>query len=159
MRSILKESLKLLAAVVLCQIPGLLGVLSAQDVADYYRRLIKPSFAPPPAIFGPVWTVLYAMMGIALYLAWRSDREAPEKKRGLAIFAGQLALNAAWTPVFFGLKQPGAALIVIGLLFLAVAATILAFWPLSAAAALLLVPYLLWVGFASLLNLELWRRN
>ena len=159
MRRFLLEGLKLLAAVIFCQLAGVVGAFAVRDAPDYYRELNKPPFAPSPAVFGPVWTLLYAMMGVALYLILRNGRASSARNRALMLFTGQLALNAAWTPVFFGLKQPGFALIIIGLLLVAIVATIGAFWPISAAAALLLVPYLLWVSFASLLNLELWRRN
>ncbi len=159
MRSVIFAGLKLLATVSVCQLAGLIGVLTIGDAPNYYRKLKKPSFAPPPAIFGPVWTVLYTMMGIALFLVRRKASGTTERKRATTIFAIQLLLNAAWTPVFFGLKQRGLALGIIGFLLVMIAATVVVFWPISVVAALLLVPYLLWVSFAGTLNFELWRRN
>lgn len=122
---------------------------------EWYASLNKPSFNPPPWVFGPVWTALYAMMGVSAWLVWRC-RDA---RRPLALWLLQLAFNAAWTPVFFGLHRMDIALVIIIAMWLAILATILAFRRHSRAAALLLVPYLLWVGFATALNAALWRLN
>ena len=121
----------------------------------YYGRLSKPDWAPPPSVFGPVWTVLYALMGIA---AWRvAGREG--STGALRLWGLQLALNAAWTPIFFGLRAPGAALVTIVAMWLAIAATTAAFFGRRASAGLLMLPYLAWVTFATVLNFEIWRRN
>lgn len=122
---------------------------------DWYASLNKPSFNPPGWVFGPVWTALYAMMGVSAWLVWRRGNAA----RPLAPWLVQLALNAAWTPVFFGLHRMDVALVIIIAMWLAILATILAFRRHSRAAALLLVPYLLWVGFATVLNAALWQLN
>ena len=126
--------------------------------ADWYDGLRKPSFNPPGWVFGPVWTLLYAMMGTSAWLVWR--RQGFKGARGaLGLFLLQLALNAAWTPLFFGLQRPGAALVVIVLLWACIALTVVAFRKHSARAAALLLPYLAWVSFASILNASLWWLN
>jgi translocator protein len=122
---------------------------------DWYAALNKPSFNPPDWIFGPVWTVLYVMIGVA---GWRIWKVAPKSAAMLWWFA-QMALNAAWSPTFFGLRQMGLALVVILALWLVIGATIRAAWPLDRPAALLLVPYLAWVSFATVLNAALWKLN
>ncbi len=132
---------------------ALLGsVFVSSSPQRWYRQ---PSWAPPEWVFGPVWTVLYVMMAVSAWLVWRKTGAAARK--ALAVFAVQLALNAAWTPVFFGLQAPGAAFAVIVLLWFAIGATIVAFVRHSRFAALLLVPYMLWVSFAAALNWSIWR--
>ncbi len=125
---------------------------------DWYASLKKPTWNPPGWVFGPVWTALYAMMGVAAWLVWKRGGFAVQR-RPLALFLIQLALNAAWTPLFFGLHRPGLAFAEIVLLWLAIAATIRAFRHVSRPAAWLLAPYLVWVSFASVLNFTLWRMN
>ena len=124
----------------------------------WYAALKKPSWNPPGWIFGPVWTALYAMMALAAWLVWRQGGFAAQR-RPLIIFLTQLALNALWTPLFFGLHWTGLAFAEITLLWLAIAATISAFRSVSRAGAWLLAPYLAWVSFAAVLNFTLWRLN
>ncbi len=124
---------------------------------DYYRRLRKPGWAPPPWLFGPAWTLLYTLMGIAAWLvARRGDAGA---RPALGLWWTQLALNAAWTPIFFGLRRPGLALVEIVATWAAILATVVAFVRQRGPAGPLLLPYLAWVGFATALNFEIWRRN
>ena len=125
---------------------------------EWYAALKKSSWNPPGWIFGPVWTALYTMMAVAAWLVWKRGGFAAQR-RTLTPFLVQLALNAAWTPLFFGLHWTGVAFAEIVLLWLAIAATIAAFRPVSRVAAWLLVPYLAWVSFASVLNFALWRLN
>lgn len=125
---------------------------------DWYATLSKPGWNPPNAVFGPVWTALYTMMAVAAWLVWRRGGFRAQR-RALGWFLAQLALNALWTPVFFGLHQLGWAFAVIILLWLAIAGTALAFWRVKALAAALLLPYLAWVSFAAFLNFTLWRMN
>lgn len=125
---------------------------------EWYAVLKKPSWNPPGWIFGPVWSALYAMMATAAWLVWKRGGFAAQRKP-LALFLAQLALNAAWTPLFFGLRWTGVAFVEIMILWLAIAATLAAFRPVNRAAAWLLAPYLLWVSFAAALNFALWRLN
>jgi translocator protein len=125
---------------------------------DWYRELAKPGFTPPDWIFGPVWTVLYAMMGVAAWLVWR-DHGIAGAPMALGLFAVQLALNGLWSFIFFGLQRPGLAFLEILLLWAAVLATLGAFRHLQPLAGWLLLPYLLWVSFAAMLNLAIWRLN
>lgn len=125
---------------------------------EWYASLQKPAWNPPGWIFGPVWTALYTMMAVAAWLVWRQGGWE-KQRRPLLIFLAQLTLNALWTPLFFGLHWPGVAFAEIMLLWLAIAATIAAFRPVSRPAMLLLVPYLAWVSFAAVLNFTLWRLN
>jgi tryptophan-rich sensory protein len=125
---------------------------------DWYEGLEKPAWNPPNYLFGPVWTVLYILMGVAAWIVWTRGEGAG---RGLAIsvFTAQLALNALWSYLFFGIRRPGLAFIEIIALWLAICATIFLFWKVRRPAAVLLFPYLAWVSFASALNFQLWRLN
>ena len=133
-------------------IPAAIG--AAFPSPEYYRSLRKPSWAPPAWVFGPVWTILYALIGIA---AWLVDRRGGGP--ALRIWTVQLALNAAWTPIFFGLRARGAALAEIVVLWVAVVATTVAFFARSNIAGALMVPYQAWISFATALTWEIWRRN
>jgi tryptophan-rich sensory protein len=120
--------------------------------------LSKPAWNPPAWLFGPVWTVLYLMMAIAAWLVWRKMGFSGAAG-AMGIFAVQLALNAAWSPLFFGLRNPAAGLVDIAALWIAVGVTLIAFWRVLPLAAVLLLPYWLWVSFATALNFAIWRRN
>lgn len=135
-------------------IGGLAGSSSAQD----YGRLQQPSFAPPAWVFGPVWTVLYALMAVAAWLVWRTG-PSPQSRRALTFYAAQLVLNAAWTPLFFGLGWRGIAFFELSALLVVLVATVVMFWRLSRPAAAMLVPYLLWSAFAWALNFAVWQLN
>lgn len=127
---------------------------------DWYASLAKPAWTPPTWVFGPAWTILYAMMAVAAWRLWRRLGARPrESRRALVLFAVQLALNLSWTPVFFGMQRPDLALVVIFVLWVAIAATIVAAWKACKTAAALLVPYLAWVTFATALNAAIWRLN
>lgn len=133
------------------------GVATRRSVATWYPRLRKPSWTPPSRSFGPVWTVLYAQMAYSAHrVAQSSD---PRRRRALALWWLQLGLNAAWTPVFFGARRPGAGAVVICTLLPAVAATAAASARVDRQAGLLYAPYLAWSTYAAALNLEIWRRN
>ncbi len=137
---------------------GIGGWLTSLSINGWYRTLTMPSFAPPDWIFGPVWTALYLMMAVAAWLVWRERRGKPVTGP-LVIFAGQLILNIAWSGLFFALQSPGLAAGEVVLLWLAILATIVAFRRVSTFAAALLIPYLLWVSFATVLNFAIWRLN
>jgi translocator protein len=131
---------------------------AAFSPGELYAGLNKPAFNPPGWVFGPVWTLLYAMMGTSAWLVW-SRSGFRGARVALGLYLGQLALNAAWTPVFFGAQRPDLAFLVIVALWIALAATIVAFRRHSRAAMLLLLPYLAWVSFAAVLNFSLWQLN
>jgi tryptophan-rich sensory protein len=137
---------------------GLSALASGGDFEAFFRELRKPAGTPPPAVFGPAWTVLYLLMGIAAWLVWR---EGITRKTAVALglFAAQLALNFAWSLIFFGQQRIGIALVEIAVLWLFILATIVAFWRVRPAAGALLLPYLAWVGFAAYLNAGIWRLN
>jgi tryptophan-rich sensory protein len=122
---------------------------------EWYASLRKPSWNPPSWVFGPVWTALYLMMATAAWMVWKRGGS----RRALICYGVQLALNAAWTPLFFGLRMPGVAFVEILLLLAAIVVTAREFARVSLPAALLLVPYICWVAFASFLNFTLWRLN
>lgn len=127
-------------------------------MGDWYAALHKPSWNPPPWVFGPAWTFLYITMAVAAWLVWREGGWKAQR-RALGLFIVQWFLNALWTPLFFGAHLPGVAFGEIVLLWLAIAATLVAFWRVKKAAGLLLVPYLAWVSFAAALNFTIWRLN
>ncbi len=132
-----------------------LGAFASADAGMVYESLDRPVWAPPAWLFGPVWTALYATIGIAAWLVWRHpDRD--RVRTALVWWSVQLALNLAWTPLFFAARQYGLALLDILLLLAALSTTVVRFRRLSLPAALLLVPYLLWVAFASALNASIW---
>ncbi len=144
--------------VALSECAGIVGaVFTAPSIPGWYATLARPNIAPPNWIFAPVWTTLFLLMGIAAFLVWRSGRTG--KKTAFALFALQLALNALWSFVFFGLHNPGVALVEIVFLWLAILATIVAFARFSRGAAWLLAPYIAWVSFAAYLNYLLWILN
>ncbi len=126
--------------------------------SEWYASLNKPSWNPPAWVFGPVWSMLYTMMAVAAWRVWRKGGFA-QQRLPLGLFLVQLALNAAWSPLFFGLQRPGIAFAEIILLWLAIACTIVVFRRVDRVAAWLLVPYLAWVSFAAVLNGTLWRLN
>jgi len=133
-----------------------IGMLFAPG--EWYEALNKPTWTPPNGVFGPVWTALYAMMAVAAWLVWRQGGFV-HQRRALTWFVTQLALNAAWTPLFFGLQRPGIAFVEIVFLWGAIVMTTVAFHRVSRVAAWLLAPYLAWVSFAAVLNFFLWRLN
>ena len=177
--------ISLAIALLLPQLAGGLGaVATASSVNSWYRTLKKPSWNPPGWVFGPVWTVLYLLMGFASWLIWRegSQRtaeattaanqpgdnaagpklavpEEPETRQALAFYGGQLALNTVWSLLFFGLRSLGGALAEIVALWTAIAFTVARFYRLKPVAGWLLVPYLAWSTFAAVLNGTVWRLN
>ena len=140
---------------------GVAGSLAVggQGFTSWYATIQKPGFTPPGWVFGPVWTVLYLLMGVAAFLVWQRGLGSRPVRIALAWFLVQLALNAAWSPVFFGLHRIGPALVVIVLLWVAIVITMYHFFRLSRPAGMLLVPYLVWVSFATVLNASIWHLN
>jgi translocator protein len=149
----------LLGWVVLCfAVGGFAGAGTAGDVEGWYRTLVRPSFAPPNWVFGPVWSLLYALMAIAAWQVWQSA-PSPARSWGIALFLIQLALNFAWPWLFFRQHWLGVSLVEIVLLWMAIAATTWAFGRVSTLPAWLMAPYLAWVTFATALNAGFWRLN
>ena len=149
---------KLLISIGVCELAGIAGsFFTVSSIPTWYSTLIKPALNPPAWIFGPVWVTLYALMGISLWLVWRSN--SSEKRRAIWLFIVQLVLNAIWSPIFFGAHSISNALAVIVLLWAAIVLTILIFKRISKPAAWLLLPYILWVSFAAYLNFAIWILN
>ncbi len=139
---------------------GIIGsVFTAPSIPTWYATLVRPEFSPPNWIFAPVWTTLFALMGIAAFLVWNKGLKRQDIKIALSMFIIQLVLNTLWSILFFGMQNPGAALIEIVVLWLAILATILTFAKISRVAAWLLVPYIAWVSFAAYLNYSIWILN
>ncbi len=174
---------KLLLSLLVCLSAGVAGsVFTVSAIAGWYAGLVKPSLSPPNWVFGPVWTTLYILMGVSLYLVWKRDWKieneilSPKKKAWnrwserfwvgdlqkqnvIAIFTVQLLLNAIWSFVFFGLHQPGWAFFVLVALWCSIVYVIVNFYRISKTSAWLLLPYLAWVSFAGYLNLAIWLLN
>jgi benzodiazapine receptor len=153
---------KLVGSVLLCEAAGAVGAtFTYEGVGDWFPKLHKPSFSPPGWVFGPVWTALYAIMGLSLYLASQRYTEEDESlwRASRALFGIQLVLNVLWSYVFFGRRSPGWALVEVLFLWTAIVATTLTFYRISRTAGLLLLPYLLWSSFAVVLNRSIWRLN
>lgn len=151
---------KLVGAVAACEAAGGIGAFLSRDgLQEWYPKIEKPSFTPPGWVFGPTWTLLYALMGASLWLAEERGEDDGAKRTSRFLFGAQLGLNVLWTYAFFGRRAAGWALVKVVVLLAAIAATIVSFSKVSRTAALLLVPYLLWTGFASVLNFSVWRLN
>jgi benzodiazapine receptor len=154
------DIVKLVVSILACQLAGVIGSLfTAPAVPTWYAALRKPPFTPPGWVFSPVWITLYALMGISAYLIWRNGLGNKGVRIALGVFIAQLVVNALWSVMFFGLKSPLAGLITIAVLWILICLTTLLFLRISTPAGTLLVPYLLWVSFASVLNFFLWRLN
>lgn len=134
------------------------GTVASADAPAFYAQMSKPDWAPPSSVFGPVWTLLYLLMGIAAWLVWR-ERSAQGVDGALSLFLIQLVANALWSWLFFGWRQGAFALVDILLLLLLIAVTAVSFWRISRLAGALLLPYFAWVAFASALTGVVWQRN
>ncbi|MFH1780920.1 MAG: TspO/MBR family protein [Candidatus Nealsonbacteria bacterium] len=179
----MKNIFKLVISIVICQLAGVVGsFFTMPAIQTWYAFLNKPSFNPPNSVFAPVWTILFLLMGISLYLVWIKNwssevsvDDAQKKswnplskklwfgvwreENAIAIFALQLVLNILWSVVFFGLRLPGYAFFEILMLWFAILYTIVNFYRISKTAGLLLLPYMLWVSFAAVLNFSIWLLN
>lgn len=155
----MSDLLALVVAILCCFAAAAIGgYATTRSLRTWYLALPKPSWNPPNAVFGPVWTVLYLVMGISVWLVWRA-RDEHDVALAIACFAAQLVLNVLWSVAFFGFRSPRGGLVVIVVLWLAIAATIAAFSQISVLGAAILVPYLLWVTFATALNAAILRRT
>lgn len=138
---------------------GISGYLTTSEITTWYATLQKPSFNPPNYLFGPVWTILYIMMAISFWLIWKSDASESLKNKAILLFGIQLILNFFWSIIFFRFHQLGFAFAEIIAMWVFILLSILAFYPVSKPAAIMLIPYLCWVSFATVLNFSIWRLN
>lgn len=148
----------LVAWLAVCFIAAATGAVAAARASSFYTQLVRPEWAPPPAWFSPVWTILYTLMGIAAWLAWRPGGFGGART-ALTLFLVQLAVNALWSWLFFGWHSGALAFADIIVLLVLIIATLIAFWRIRPLAGALLLPYLLWVSFAVALNYSVWRLN
>jgi tryptophan-rich sensory protein len=156
----LSDLLRLAVSIAICQLAGFVGsVFTRISVGTWYAALKKPSFTPPNWVFSPVWITLFVLMGIAAFLVWNKGLSDQKVRIALSIFSVQLILNVLWSAMFFGLRSPLAGLIEIAVLWIAILLTILYFFRVSNTAGMLLIPYILWVSFAAVLNFSIWRLN
>ncbi len=152
------DIVKFLIILIICLAAGLFGsLLTVPEITTWYAALEKPFFTPPDWLFAPIWTSLYVLMSISATLVWRSGHT--ETRKALGIFGVQLILNALWSWAFFGLRSPFAGLIEIVFLWIAIIITIKAFFRISRTAGYLLIPYILWVTLALIINFFIWRLN
>jgi len=155
-----RDIVEAVVSIVVCQGAGLIGSIATfPSIPTWYAGLEKPPFNPPNWVFGPVWTTLYTLMGIAAFLVWRKGIRNREVKIALGIFLAQLVLNTLWSVIFFGLHSLASGLVVIVVLWIAILLSIITFFRISKAAGALLIPYILWVSFATILNFSLWQLN
>lgn len=153
------QVLGFVAWLALCMATGAVGALASVNARTFYANLVRPAWAPPGWVFGPVWSTLFLSMAIAAWLVWRAPGQNNARSLALTLFIIQLVTNALWSWLFFAWHLGGVALAEVLLLWLLIAATAFAFWRVTKVAALLLLPYLAWVTFASALNYMLWRLN
>ncbi|KPK87444.1 MAG: hypothetical protein AMJ94_17050 [Deltaproteobacteria bacterium SM23_61] len=151
---------KLVVCILVCQLAGVIGsIFTRPAVPTWYAGLLKPRFMPPDWVFAPVWISLYFLIGIAAFLVWRRGLHHRVVRRALAFFGVQLVLNVLWSFLFFGLRSPLAGLVEISILGIAIILTVQSFLKVSRTGGLLLIPYFLWVSFATGLNLSIWWLN
>lgn len=156
----MSNTLKLIIAILIPLLVGATsGFFTVTGVGSWYQTLQKPSWNPPNWIFGPVWTTLYILMGIALFLVWKADTSPEVKRMAITLFALQLVFNFFWSFIFFNQHAVGWAFVEIIGMWLLILATIFAFANINRTAAWLLVPYISWVSFAGMLNYTIWRLN
>ena len=153
-----KQIVGLVGWLIVSFIAAVIGAAGSIQAGPLYTQLARPEWAPPASTFGPVWTVLYALLGIAAWLVWRAA-DFRTTRSPLALFLVQLALNALWSWLFFGWHQGALAFADIVLLWVLIVASVIAFWRISRLAGALLLPYLLWVTFATALNYSVWQLN
>ncbi len=152
--------LKLVASLLLCQAAGIVGAFFTRSAIDtWYAGLNKPFFSPPNWLFAPAWLTLYLLMGVSLYLIWRQGLKIKENKKAFCLFLFHLLINALWSIIFFSLRNPFGALICIFLLWVLILVLIKKFFKIEKKSAYLLIPYWLWVSFATILNFAIWQLN
>ena len=152
--------IKLILSIIICEGAGIFGsIFTTKSVGGWYSTINKPSFNPPGWIFGPVWILLYLLMGISVFIIWSKFNDHNLFKSAIVIFSIQLLLNVFWSFLFFGQKSPLLAFIEIIFLWIAILITIIVFYKLNHLSSYLLIPYILWVSFAAFLNYSIWRLN
>jgi tryptophan-rich sensory protein len=156
--SIQKQILGLIGWLLVSFAASAVGAVASIEARSFYSQLTQPGWAPPPAAFGPVWTVLYILMGISAWMIWRSGGFRANRQ-ALTFFLLQLAFNALWSWLFFAWQLGILALADVLVLWILIVITLIAFWRVRPLAGALLIPYLLWVSFAALLNYSLWQLN
>ena len=143
------ELFRLILSIIICQMAGIIGsIFTAGSVTSWYPTLVKPSFTPPGFYIGLIWIVLFTLMSISLFLIWRETPSNLAARIALYFFAAQLIVNVLWSVAFFGMQSPIGGLMVIGILWVLILITIIRFWPINRTAALLLIPYIIWVSIA-----------
>lgn len=156
----MNKQIKLLISLLLPLLTGAIGsAFTVTGIDSWYASINKPSFNPPNWIFGPVWTTLYILMGISMYLVWQKGLKDKFVKNSFILFLIHLVLNSLWSVVFFGLENPALAFLIIIILWLMILVLIIRFYRIKKLAAYLLIPYILWVSFASVLNYSIWHLN
>jgi benzodiazapine receptor len=151
---------KFIVSILICQLAGIIGsVFTVSSIPDWYEGLNKPWFTPPNWLFGPVWITLYTLMGISLYVIWNKGLDNKDVRSAIAVFGLQLGLNSAWSIIFFGFQNIFAALLEIVVLWIAILVTIIKFYRIDKKAGLLIIPYIIWVTIATLLNYFVWILN
>ena len=156
----MSNTLKLIISILIPVAVGAVsGFFTSSEIPGWYQTINKPTWNPPSWLFGPVWTTLYVMMGVALFLIWKSDASQSVKKTAIILFATQLVLNFFWSFIFFNQHQIGWAVVEIITMWIFILLTIFAFAPINKIAAWLLVPYISWVSFATILNYTIWQLN
>jgi len=151
---------QLVASVVVCQLAGFIGsIFTMESIPTWYASLNKPFFNPPNWLFAPVWTMLYTLMGVSLFLVWHKGLSDRRVRLAVSVFIAQLILNALWSIIFFGMRSLIGGLVTIGILWIAILITTIAFLKVSRIAAVLLIPYILWTGFAIVLNFAIFTLN
>jgi len=154
------ELFHLILSIVICQMAGIIGsIFTASSVASWYPTLVKPSFTPPGSYIGLIWIILFTLMGISLFLIWREIPGNPAARIALYFFAAQLIVNVLWNVAFFGMQSPISGLVVIVVLWILILINMIKFWPINRTAALLLIPYIVWVSIAAYLNYSILRLN
>jgi benzodiazapine receptor len=154
------DIIKLIVSIVVCEGAGGLGaIFTTPAIPTWYKGLKKPGFTPPNSVFGPIWITLYLLMGIAVFLVWRSGLNQAGTTAAFTVFWVQLALNILWSVIFFGRRSLIGGVVLIIILWAAIMATIILYFGISAAAGGLLIPYIIWVSIAANLNIQVWRLN
>jgi len=154
------NAVRLIVSIVVCECAGIIGsVFTTPAIPTWYAALEKPAFTPPNWLFAPAWGTLFFLMGVAAFLVWRKGSGKPQVRTALILFLAQLVLNIGWSVAFFGYECPLCGMVVILILWVAILVTMLKFFRISVAAGALMVPYILWVSFATALNVAVYVLN